>query len=231
MRLKTHGEHLVQLSHLFGAFNVYLVRGEDGMTLIDTGLPGSAVPILQAARGLGEPIVRIGITHAHSDHVGGLDALCAALPAVEVGLGSREARFLEGDMTLFHDEPQVPPRAMVTHCQTAPARLLEGGVRFGPLLVMDVPGHTPGHIAFYDPREGTLIVGDAMQTAGGVAVAGTLRPLFPFPAMATWHKPTALESARRLRALNPRRLAPGHGPVLENPCAEMDRAIERAAAR
>jgi hypothetical protein len=51
---------------------------------------------------------------------------------------------------------------------------------------------------------------------------------FPLPAMATWHKPTALESARALRALNPRALAPGHGKVVDDPGAAMDAAIARA---
>ena len=59
-------------------------------------------------------------------------------------------------------------------------------------------------------------------------MAGVLRPLFPLPAMATWDLPTALASARALRALDPARLAVGHGRVLEAPAAEMDRAIAAA---
>jgi hypothetical protein len=46
--------------------------------------------------------------------------------------------------------------------------------------------------------------------------------------MATWHKPTALESARTLRALEPSRLAPGHGKVIDDPGAAMDEAIGRS---
>ena len=64
----------------------------------------------------------------------------------------------------------------------------------------------------------------------GVAVSGTLRPLFPFPALATWNRPAALASARRLRALNPTRLAVGHGEVLEAPAPAMEAAIARAAS-
>jgi hypothetical protein len=52
--------------------------------------------------------------------------------------------------------------------------------------------------------------------------------LFPFPAWATWHKPTALETAKKLRALNPSLLAVGHGKVLTDPLAEMDQAIATA---
>jgi glyoxylase-like metal-dependent hydrolase (beta-lactamase superfamily II) len=47
--------------------------------------------------------------------------------------------------------------------------------------------------------------------------------------MATWHRPTALETAKALRAMDPARLAPGHGKVVESPAAEMDRAIAKAS--
>jgi glyoxylase-like metal-dependent hydrolase (beta-lactamase superfamily II) len=82
-----------------------------------------------------------------------------------------------------------------------------------------------------DLRDRTLIAGDAFQTQGGLAVAGQLRLLFPLPALATWHAPTALASARRLTALEPARLAVGHGPVLERPGAAMGRVSERFARR
>ena len=54
---------------------------------------------------------------------------------------------------------------------------------------------------------------------------------FPLPAWATWHKATALESARKLAALQPSRLAVGHGPVLEKPQAELTAVIERATLK
>ena len=47
--------------------------------------------------------------------------------------------------------------------------------------------------------------------------------------MATWHRPTALETAKALRALDPKRLAPGHGKVVEDPGEAMDRAIAKAS--
>ncbi|GMA65995.1 hypothetical protein GCM10025859_64370 [Alicyclobacillus fastidiosus] len=104
--------------------------------------------------------------------------------------------------------------------------LLEEGDRIGSLEVIRSPGHTPGHVAFLDIRDRTLIAGDAFQLHGGIAVSGMMRPLFPFPALATWHKPTALESAKRLRDLHPSQLVVGH--VLTNPCETMNRAIEKA---
>ena len=233
MRTTQHGAFLAQLTRFPRVFpvNCYLVREDDGFTLIDTAIGGSAPAILAAARDLGAPIVRLVLTHAHADHVGSLDALHAALPGAEVLVPAREARFLHGDMSLDANEPQVKLRGSWQRCAAQPARLLLPGDRAGSLEVIAAPGHTPGHIALLDTRDGTLIAGDAFQTRGGVAVAGTLRPLFPFPALATWHKPTALASARALRAVAPTRLAVGHGAVLVDPLPAMDRAIAVAKRR
>jgi glyoxylase-like metal-dependent hydrolase (beta-lactamase superfamily II) len=222
--------HVIQLTFFPRLFpvNCYLVKEEDGFTLIDAALSGSGKNILAAADRLGAPIVRITLTHAHGDHVGALDTLHDALPAAEILISAREARLLRGDKSLDPNEPSTPLRGSVPSCQTKPNRLLAPGDRVGSLEVIPCPGHTPGHIAFLDTRDGTLIAGDAFQTQGGVAVAGTLKPWFPFPALGTWHKPTALESAKHLRDLRPTRLAVGHGPVLSDPLALMDRAIAEA---
>ncbi len=59
----------------YGFVNCYLVREDDGLTLVDTMIPGSQKKILAAAERLGAPIKRIVLTHAHGDHIGSLDAL------------------------------------------------------------------------------------------------------------------------------------------------------------
>jgi glyoxylase-like metal-dependent hydrolase (beta-lactamase superfamily II) len=227
--VKAYGANLVQLTRL-GVTNCYFVREDDGLTLVDTMMPGSAKAILGAAEELGAPIVRIALTHAHGDHIGSLDALHEALPGAEVLVGAREARIVGGaDKSLDASEPQAKIRGMLPKVATRPTRSLAPGDKVGSLEVVPSPGHTPGHVAYFDPRERDLIAGDAFQTLGGIAVAGTVRPVFPFVAFGTWHKPTAIASARALRALDPARLAVGHGRVLEHPGGEMDRAIEEAA--
>ncbi|MCA9995509.1 MAG: MBL fold metallo-hydrolase [Anaerolineales bacterium] len=227
MKITTIGDNLVQLTRL-GAFNCYLVREADGFTLVDTGLVGSADGILAAAQQLGRPIRRIALTHAHGDHVGSLDVLANKLPDVELVFGGRTAVFLAGNLTLHPDEPQAKLRGSFVASSTQATRLVADGDRVGSLRVVAAPGHTPDHMAFFDGRDGTLIAGDAFQTKGGIAVAGQIRWLFPFPAMATWHKETAVSTAKKLLALNPTRLAVGHGSVLENPGAAMAAAIEAA---
>jgi glyoxylase-like metal-dependent hydrolase (beta-lactamase superfamily II) len=228
VKVSRHGANLVQLTRQ-GWSNCYLVREDDGLTLIDTTMGGAQKAILAAAQELGAPIVRIALTHAHGDHAGSLDALHAALPDAAVLVGAREARIMGGaDKSLDPDEPQTKIKGMYLKVKTRPTRELAPGDKVGSLEVVASPGHTPGHISFFDPRERDLIAGDAFQTLGGIAVAGVIRPLFPFMAIATWHKPTAVVSARALRALDPARLAVGHGRVLDNPGAEIDQAIEAA---
>ena len=212
----------------FGFVNSYLVEDEDGLTLIDTMIPGSAKGIVAGAEKHGMPIARILLTHAHQDHISSLDALHAARPDAEVIIGRRESRLLKKDMSLDPDEPDDKLRGGYPGADTDPTRLIEPGDMVGSLEAVASPGHTPGHLSFVDTRDGTLFSGDAYATLGGMATPAKANPLFPLPAMATWHRPTALESAKKLRALDPKRLAPGHGKVVEDPGAAMDRAIAKA---
>jgi len=214
----------------FGLVNAFLVEEEDGLTLVDTALPGSAKAIRAAALELGRPIVRIALTHAHGDHVGSLDALADALPGVEVSISERDARLLAKNKTTDPGEPpEAKMRGSYPGARTSPTRTLAPGDRVGSLEVVASPGHTPGHVSFLDTRDRTLIAGDAFSTLAGVSTSAKANPLFPFPVIATWHRPTALESARALRALDPARLAVGHGPTIDAPGAAMDKAIAKAA--
>ncbi len=119
MKITTHGDYLINLNRL--AFvNCQLVREDDGFTLIDTGLAGSAEGIVAAARQFGMPIRRILLTHDHIDHVGSLDALHKLLPDAEVAISARDARFLAGERSLDPDEPQDQLRGGYVTCSTRP---------------------------------------------------------------------------------------------------------------
>ncbi len=230
MQAIPHGEHLTQLVNL-KISNAYLVREEDGLTLIDTSLQGAAGAIQAAAATLGQPIKRIVLTHAHSDHYGSLDALHKALPDAEVLISARDAKLLNGDRSHQPSEPEgrLFPGFFLPPAKTRPTRTIAEGDHVGSLEVVAAPGHTPGQLAFLDTRDRSLICGDAYLALGGLFV--TTQPVlrFPVPALlGTWHKPTAYATAVKLRALDPARLATGHGPVLESPASEMDRAIAAA---
>ena len=207
-----------------GFVNAYLVEEEDGLTLIDTMLPRSTKAILSRVAELGRPIVRVALTHAHMDHVGSLDEIASQIHELEVLISARDARFLAGDRSLDPDEPGKPKGSWKT-MQTKPTRTVAAGDRIGSLEVVAAPGHTPGHVAFLDTRDRTLYCGDAYSTLGGVATTAKPNWKFPLPAMATWHRPTEVETAKALRALDPARLAPGHGKVVESPAAAMDAAL------
>ncbi|HEY3766831.1 MAG TPA: MBL fold metallo-hydrolase, partial [Gaiellales bacterium] len=213
MRTRTERSHLTRLSRL-GFVNAYLVAEDDGLTLVDTMLSGSAPGILAAAEAIGRPIARIVLTHAHVDHAGSLDALAERLPGVEVAISAREARLMAGDRGLDADEPDSKLRGGWPAVATRPTRLLADGDRIGSLRVVAAPGHTPGHIALIDERDATLIAGDSFSTLGGVSTSGRTNPRFPLVGMATWDRPTANRTAAMLAGLEPAALAPGHGRVV-----------------
>ena len=205
------------------AVNAYLVREDDGLTLIDTMLKGSKDRLLAAAAEAGAPIARIVLTHCHDDHSGSLDALVEALPdGVEVVFGEREAPLLAGDLSTREGEPPIKARHAV-QVQTKPTRTVVEGDRVGSLEVVHAFGHSPGQIALLDTRDRTLYCGDAFSTLGGMATTAKPYPKFPLPGLATWDRDRARASAAKLAALDPARLAPGHGKGVEAPGAEMRR--------
>ncbi len=223
MKSRALTENLTQLTR-WHFVNAFLVREDDGFTLVDTTLGGGADALIAAAETAGGAIRRIALTHGHGDHVGSLDALKERLGgSVEVLVPELDARILAGEKVVEGKLPGSWPRV-----ETKPDVLLSGGDRVGSLEVVASPGHSPGHVAFVDARDRTLIAGDVFTAYGRLAVTSHFYLRFPFAAMATWDRARDVESARALRELDPALLAVGHGPAERNPGAAMDRAIARA---
>jgi glyoxylase-like metal-dependent hydrolase (beta-lactamase superfamily II) len=215
--------NLIQLTRL-RLVNAYLVREDDGFTLVDTTIGGQADALIAAARDAGGEIRRIALTHGHGDHVGSLDQLKQRLGAVEVLMPELDARIHAGEKVVDGKLPGGWPKL-----ETVPDVRLRPGDRVGSLEVIANPGHTPGHVALLDTRDRSLIAGDTFTTVGRPEVTSHCNLRFPLAAMATWDGPTTLESARALQALDPAVLVVGHGGPVRDPGAAMDAAIARAS--
>jgi len=77
---------IVQLTRL-GLVNCFLIREDDGLTLVDTMVPGSARAIVAAANILNRSLRRVLLTHLHGDHVGSLNVLANRLVSIEIAIG------------------------------------------------------------------------------------------------------------------------------------------------
>jgi glyoxylase-like metal-dependent hydrolase (beta-lactamase superfamily II) len=216
--------NLTQLTR-FHFVNAFLVREDDGFTLVDTTMGGASDELISGASKAGGAIRRIALTHGHGDHAGSLDGLKERLgDSVEVLVPELDARIHAGEKVVDGKLPGSWPKV-----QTRPDVLLSGGERIGSLKVIASPGHSPGHVAYLDTRDGSLIGGDVYTSYGRPAVTNHFYLRFHFAAMATWDKDMDLGSARALRAFDPVLLAVGHGPALRDPGPAMDAAIARAS--
>lgn len=197
---------------LFGLINTYLVLEKDGLTLIDTGMPSLAPRILKKVTQLGQPIKRIVLTHGHDDHSLGLDLIKEQFPQAQV-------------MMHAADEPNLTR----LNLKTRPDTHLRGGEQIGSLKVIATPGHSEGHLAYLDKRDGTLYAGDSFVNVPGLRVVTELHPLFPMPTLGTWNADEARASARQLTQLDGVQwLALGHGKPIPQPLDAMSQAVLRA---
>jgi glyoxylase-like metal-dependent hydrolase (beta-lactamase superfamily II) len=174
-----------QISHRI--VNSFLIDGDEGVTLIDTGLPRLHRTILNALPQIGRSVTDIAaivLTHSHRDHTGGAAQLKAASgasvyasPVDSAAIRGAEPiptppvterlRFLKPLFNMLPDSEPVDVEHTVA----------EGGTNDLPtdLRVIDTPGHTPGHVSYLLEREGgLLIVGDAAVAKRGEIKLGWL---------------------------------------------------------
>ena len=111
-----------------------------------------------------------------------------------------DARILAGEPVEFSDKK----RGSWPKIETKPDVMLKPGDRVGSLEVVACPGHTPGHIAFLDTRDRSLIAGDAFHSIRRPAgTQPSRRSRSPWCGWGPVTASQALESAVALRALDP----------------------------
>lgn len=165
--------------------------------------PGGDVPkLLAAVKELGVTPVAIWLTHGHLDHAGGATELAQALSIPIVGPH-------EGDRFLLDDLPTSGLRFDIRDMRAVtPTRWLQDGdtVSLGDLVfsVAHVPGHSPGHVTFFQKDLRFLLAGDTVF-AGSVG-----RTDFPYgdhEALISGIKAKLLPLGDDVQFL------PGHGPA------------------
>lgn len=138
---------------------IWVMQSPDGRQLVAVD-PGDADPVLQLCQKEGALLTDILITHHHADHVGGIGKLRQAFPAVRV-----HGPALEKITGVDHPLGQG---------DTVSISGLEGA-----FTVLDIPGHTAGHIAYSLPTARWLFCGDTLFAAGcGRLFEGTAQQMF-----------------------------------------------------
>jgi len=214
--------------------NVYFV-GAPGCpwVLVDAGTPGTAGRIQAAARARYGESARpeaILLTHGHTDHVGSAQALSDAWN-VSVYAHPLELPYITGRSKYPPKDPTVGG-AMAMLSRVFPMNVIDLGDRVLPLPEGGVvpglpdwewlftPGHSPGHVSYFRPEDGTLLVGDAFATVNldSLLALLTKKPeisLPPTPFTCDWT--AADQSVQLLASFNPFTLGCGHGRPLAGP--------------
>ncbi|MEJ2853103.1 MULTISPECIES: MBL fold metallo-hydrolase [unclassified Saccharothrix] len=182
--------------------NAYLV--ED--VLVDAGTPAARRRISRQLRG--QRVSAHVVTHAHPDHFGSSHAVCDEFD-LPLWAGQRDIEAIEtatpatapGRLPKLLSHMKMPDPHPVT-------KGLKEGDEVAGFTVLDVPGHSPGHIALWRDHDGVLICGDVFFRVLGVSGP---------PDFLTWDRDRNRESMRRLAELRPSLVLFGHGRPLRDP--------------
>lgn len=234
--------HCVRLGRGVGTVNVYLVHADGGWVLIDTGWSRSAPAIRMALASVAGPDVRpraILLTHIHPDHSGSALEL-ARLWGLRLLVHPDEVVLARGGIVPQYANPLdrwviapvlrlVPRRrldAMISRSSlehdVGTFEPADGVPHLPDWRCVPVPGHTPGHVAFFRERDRVLITGDAVLTENPTSWRSLISKApapCPPPRISTWDWAAATSSVAVLARLRPAVLATGHGRPLAGAAA------------
>jgi hydroxyacylglutathione hydrolase len=204
------------------AINIYLM----GDVLVDAGSRHAAKRILRQLRG--RTVAKHALTHAHGDHQGSSHEVCETL-RIPLWCGEKDADAVE-DGRIRERMPAHPLNNLIGRAFPGPPhpverRLAEGDDIAG-FTVLDVPGHSAGHVAYWREADRTLICGDVftnMDTITGLPGLHEPKAFF------TPDPPRNRASMRKLAALEPELVCFGHGRPLRDP-GKLRRFTDRVAA-
>ncbi len=202
---------VVRLSLLpFDSLNVYVLDG----VLVDAGLPATRRALLRRLKG--HVLTAHTLTHAHPDHQGGSRAVCEQH---SIPLWCGEADRIAAETGRFKS---VSPRQGVLASRLGdfvggPGQVVERVLREGDpvadFVVIEAPGHTPGHLALWRARDRVVVLGDIAFHRDPITLRYRLRE--PYRS-ATCDPGLNRASARKLAALEPEVICFGHGPPLRD---------------
>ncbi|EFH81372.1 MBL fold metallo-hydrolase [Ktedonobacter racemifer] len=215
----------------------YVIEAADGLTLVDTGVPGSLPQMEKELKNAGyqlNQVKRILITHAHWDHYGSLAALKEATSTQVYAHHRYESAVIRGEKRPLHPskaklgafdrlvyDAWVIPKLRHTVAVPVDYELKEGD-RLDEVLpgleVVDLAGHSPGQCGFWHAERGILFGGDVMMRSP------LGRFLLPMVA-ATPDIAEAKRSIHKVAELNVATICLGHGQPLIGNAASIIKAF------
>jgi glyoxylase-like metal-dependent hydrolase (beta-lactamase superfamily II) len=198
------------------AINVYLV----GDVLIDAATRQGERRIMRQIRG--RTVSAHALTHAHPDHQGSSHAICERL-GIPLWCGRGDVPAMETPGAISNSQAPSWLNRFQARFWTGPphpvARALQEGDEVAGFTVLEVPGHSRGHVAYWRAADRVLILGDVLN---GMNLMTGRRGLQEPPTIFTPDPARNRQSARRLAALEPELVCFGHGPPLRDPRALSD---------